>query len=210
MTPRPMFPLGSVVFPHTVLPLRVFEPRYRQLTRDCLDGSREFGTVLIDRGSEVGGGDHRTDLGTLVTIVEAQEAPDGQWALLTVGTRRLRVTRWLDDDPYPRAEVEDVDEPPWPAGADAGAADDALAEADRLVRRSLALRAELGESVPPVHVELAPEPAAAGWQLAALSPLGPLDRQALLGIDDPSERLARLAALVGEENEVLQARLALG
>lgn len=202
-----MFPLGSVVFPHTVLPLRVFEPRYRQLTRDCLDSSREFGTVLIDRGSEVGGGDHRTDLGTLVTIVEAQEAPDGQWALLTVGTRRLRVTRWLDDDPYPRAEVEDVDEPPWPA---AGAADARLAEADRLVRRSLALRAELGEPVPPVHVELAPDPTAAGWQLAALSPLGPLDRQALLGVDDPSERLARLAALVGEENEVLEARLALG
>jgi Lon protease-like protein len=200
-----MFPLGSVVFPHTVLPLRVFEPRYRQLTKDCLAGAREFGTVLIDRGSEVGGGDHRTDIGTLVSIVEAQEAPDGQWAVLTVGTRRLRVLRWLDDDPYPRAEVEDVPEPPWDDAAGA-----ALAEADRLVRRSLALRAELGEPVPPMHVELAPEPAAAAWQLAALSPLGPLDRQGLLGIDEPSARLERLVALVAEENEVLEQRLALG
>jgi Lon protease-like protein len=200
-----MFPLGSVVFPHTVLPLRVFEERYRQLTRDCLAGSREFGTVLIDRGSEVGGGDRRTDVGTLVSIVDAQEAPDGQWALLTVGTRRLRVTRWLDDAPYPRAEVDDVPEPAW-----SDAADRVAAEAERLVRRSLGLRAELGEPVPPMQVELAPEPAAAAWQVAALSPLGPLDRQALLVVDDPVERLGRLVTLVTEENEVLEQRLALG
>ena len=201
----PMFPLGSVVFPHTVLPLRVFEPRYRQLTKDCLAGAREFGTVLIDRGSEVGGGDHRTGLGTLVSIIEAQESGSGEWALLTVGTRRLRVLRWLDDDPYPRAEVEDVPEPPWSAEAD-----EALAVADRAVRRSLALRAELGEPVPPVHVELAELPSAAAWQLAALSPLGPLDRQGILAVDDPADRLRRLALLVGEENEVLEQRLALG
>jgi Lon protease-like protein len=200
-----MFPLGTVVFPHTVLPLRVFEPRYRQLTRDCLDAGREFGTVLIDRGSEVGGGDHRTDLGTLVTIVEAQEAPDGQWALLTLGTRRLRVRRWLEDAPYPRAEVEEVPEPGW-----VDAADDAFETAERLVRRSLALRAELGEAVPPMHVELAEERLAASWQLHALSPLGSFDRQALLAVDDPAARLDRLASLVAEENLVLEQRLALG
>jgi Lon protease-like protein len=199
-----MFPLGSVVFPHTVLPLRVFEARYRQLTRDCLAGAREFGVVLIDRGSEVGGGDHRTDLGTLVTIVEAQEAPDGQWALLCLGTGRLDVTRWLEDDPYPRAEVVDRPETPWTAAADA-----AFAEADRIVRRSLVLLAQLGQPVAPVDVALAPDPVAAAWQLAALSPLGPLDRQRLLAVDDPAERLTRLAELADEENDVLE-RLALG
>lgn len=199
-----MFPLGSVVFPHTVLPLRIFEPRYRQLTRDCLDGAREFGVVLIDRGSEVGGGDHRTDLGTLVTIVEAQEAPDGQWGLLCLGGGRLDVTRWLEDDPYPRAEVVDRPEAPWSTAADA-----AFAEADRIVRRSLVLLAQLGQPVAPVDVALAPDPVAAAWQLAALSPLGPLDRQRLLAIDDPAARLTRLAELADEENDVLE-RLALG
>jgi uncharacterized protein len=201
----PMFPLGSVVFPHTVLPLRVFEPRYRQLTRDCLAGAREFGVVLIERGSEVGGGDVRSSLGTLVSIVEAQEAADGQWALLTVGTGRVRVRQWLPDDPYPRADVEDVPEPAWTA-----AADEALAAADRVVRRSLALQAELGDPAPPIDVALDPTPAAAAWQLAAISPLGPLDRQTLLAVDDPVDRLARLASLVEEENAVFEARLALG
>ncbi|HVF32034.1 MAG TPA: LON peptidase substrate-binding domain-containing protein [Acidimicrobiales bacterium] len=205
MTATPMFPLGSVVFPHTVLPLRVFEARYRRLMTDCLAGGREFGTVLITRGSEVGGGDHRSDLGTLVSVVEASEAADGQWTVLTVGTRRVRVARWLDDDPYPRAELEDAAEGPWSEAAAA-----ALALADRAVRRSLALQAELGHPAPPVHVELDPAPPVAAWQLAAISPLGPLDRQALLTVDEPSDRLARLAALVEEENAVFEQRLALG
>ena len=200
-----MFPLGSVVFPHTVLPLRVFEPRYRQLTRDCLAGAREFGVVLIERGSEVGGGDQRSSLGTLVSIVEAQESADGQWALLGLGTGRVRVRRWLDDDPYPRADVEDVPEPAWTEAA--GSAFDV---AERAVRRSLALQAELGDPAPPIGVELDPVPSAAAWQLAAISPLGPLDRQSLLAVDDPAARLARLAELVEEENGVFEARLALG
>jgi len=60
----PMFPLGMVHFPGIVLPLRVFEPRYRQLTADCLAGDGEFGVVLIERGWEVGGGDTRFNVGT--------------------------------------------------------------------------------------------------------------------------------------------------
>lgn len=200
-----MFPLGTVVFPHTVLPLRVFEPRYRRLTQDCLAGDHEFGVVLIDRGSEVGGGDHRTDAGTVVSIVEAREAPDGQWTLLTVGTRRVRVSAWLDDDPYPWAEVYDLDDGPW--GADA---DEAFVTAERVVRRTLGLLAELGEPAPPMHVEVASERSVAAWQLAAVAPLGSFDRQRLLVTDGPRARLDLLAALVEEQCAVLAQRLAGG
>ena len=198
-----MFPLGTVVFPHTALPLRIFEPRYRQLTKDCLAGAREFGVVLIERGSEVGGGDQRSGFGTLVSILAAQEAPNGEWALLAFGTRRIRVQRWLPDDPYPRAEVEDVAEGEWSALADA-----AFEAAERTVRRSLALLAELEEPAPPVHVALDADRTVAAWQLAAISPLGPLDRHRLLAIDAPHERLDRLGELVEEECAVLAARLA--
>ena len=59
MAVLPMFPLGTVLLPGAVLPLHVFEPRYRQLVQDCLAGEPEFGVVLIERGSEVGGGDQR-------------------------------------------------------------------------------------------------------------------------------------------------------
>ena len=101
-----MFPLGSVLVPSGGLPLHVFEPRYRTLVHDCLARNWEFGVVLIARGSEVGGADVRTDVGTAARIVESAELPDGRWALVAVGVRRIRVQRWLEDDPYPRADVE--------------------------------------------------------------------------------------------------------
>src|SRR5262245_7927664 len=119
-----MFPLGSVLVPGMLLPLQVFEPRYHALVRDCVAGDGEFGVVLIERGSEVGGGDVRTCLGTVAHILRVEQLPDGRLALAAVGTRRLRVTAWLEDDPYPRAEVED-----WPDDPDDPAAADAAAEA---------------------------------------------------------------------------------
>src|SRR5829696_5584015 len=100
-----MFPLGTVLLPGAYLPLHVFEPRYRALVRDCLEGDGEFGVALIERGQEVGGGDSRFDVACVARIVEAGEMPDGRWALGTVGVRRARVEAWLPDDPYPRAEV---------------------------------------------------------------------------------------------------------
>ena len=98
-----MFPLQSVLFPNAVLPLHVFEPRYRELTEACLQGDGRFGVVLIERGKEVGGGDSRFSVGTVARIVEAARTPDGRYLLATVGSERLRVRRWLADDPYPRA-----------------------------------------------------------------------------------------------------------
>jgi uncharacterized protein len=67
----PMFPLGTVLFPHALLPLHVFEPRYRLMTRRVLAGDGELGVVLIERGSEVGGGDTRFGVGTVARVVRA-------------------------------------------------------------------------------------------------------------------------------------------
>ena len=194
----PMFPLGGVLFPYAVVPLHVFEERYRVMVRACLAGERRFGVVLIERGPEVGGGDVRTNVGTMAEIVDAVEGDDGRWAIVAVGTgQRLRVQRWLADDPYPRADVEPLnDNAPWTE-----AADDAYAHAERAVRRSLDLR-----QVPQDRVELDTEPAKAQWQLAHLSPLGPFDRQRVLAHDDPAGRLHLLASLVEEANEMLAHR----
>ncbi len=101
-----MFPLGVVLVPMAPLPLHVFEDRYRAMVADCMTGSREFGVVLIERGHEVGGGDARFGVGTLAHIVGVEELADGRLLVATVGVARLRVKRWLVDDPYPRAEVE--------------------------------------------------------------------------------------------------------
>jgi Lon protease-like protein len=197
-----MFPLGTVLLPGAYLSLHVFEPRYRELVRTCLEGTPEFGVALIERGSEVGGGDARFDVGCVARIVEAVAMPDGRWALGTVGARRIRVCRWLEDDPYPRADVE-----PWPDPAPGPAACEARESLVSATRRLLALHAELGDAVPPVTGGVDDDPVLAAYQLAALAPLGPLDRLDLLRAPDPDDRATLLARLLDEATELAVARL---
>jgi Lon protease-like protein len=200
-----MFPLGSVLFPSIFLPLHVFEPRYRALARHCLDGDQEFGVVLIERGSEVGGDDVRTSVGTVARIIEAAELDDGRWVLGTVGTRRIRVREWLLDDPYPQADVEDWDD----VEAAAGVVDAYDAVVSRL-RRVLALKAELAEPAVDATIELSDDPALGSFQVAAVGPFGPMDQQRLLQAAGPNERLQLLDVLLTEENDYLAARLGMG
>lgn len=198
----PMFPLGSVLVPTAGLPLHVFEPRYRALVRDCLAGDRELGVVLIERGSEVGGNDLRSWVGTVARIVEAAELPDGRWAVAAVGVRRVRVQRWLPDDPYPRAEVED-----WPDPEPGPLYVRAVRDTVVLLRRCLALAAEAGDAGAPATIELSDDPVLAAYQASVIAPLGPLDQQRLLAAPTPDARVELLAALLREATEVLELRL---
>ena len=198
----PMFPLGTVLFPSLFLPLHVFEPRYREMTRICMEGDREFGVVLIERGSEVGGNDVRTSVGTIARIVEAEELDDGRWVLATVGTRRFLVNDWMVDDPYPRADIEEwLDDTP---SRDLGADYDAVRTR---LRRVLALTSELAEPAADATIELSDDPTLGSYQAAAISPLGPADHQRLLASPGPDDRLRQLDALLTDEEELLRARL---
>lgn len=205
MVELPMFPLGTVLFPGMFLPLHVFEPRYRAMTKVCLEGDREFGVVLIERGSEVGGGDVRMSVGTVAHIVGAQELSDGRWVLGTVGTRRFRVNRWLPDDPFPRADVADWDDVPAGPGAS-----DAYASVRSQLRRVLALKSELAEPVADFDIELSDDLGLGSFQVAAVAPLGPADQQHVLAAGGVDERLAQLAVLLDDEERFLRARLAMG
>ncbi len=197
-----MFPLGSVLFPSMVLPLHVFEPRYRAMTHACLAGDRRFGVVLIERGSEVGGGDVRFAVGTVAQIVEAAELPDGRFALGTVGVERIRVRMWLEDDPYPRAEVELWPDPPPSEGLDAVHEQNVA-----LLRRVLAMKAELRDLAAPATIELSTDLVLAGYQAAAVAPIGPADQQRLLEAESPDARAADLCTLLAEQQELLSFRL---
>ena len=198
-----MFPLGTVLLPGAFLPLHVFEPRYRALVHDCLAGSPEFGVVLIERGREVGGGDSRFGVGCVARIIEAGELPDGRFALATVGDRRIRIDGWLPDEPYPRADVSD-----WPDAGLEGSEEARLDAVAAELRRILALAAELGEPVAPASaVETIDDVARASFQLAALAPVGPLDRLALLAAPTVAARLDRLATMLADLGLVLASRL---
>jgi Lon protease-like protein len=209
----PLFPLGTVLVPTAVLPLHIFEPRYRALMEDLTGGTEglpafesEFGVVLIDRGSEVGGGDVRRSVGTVARLLEATQLADGRWVIAVVGTRRFRIDEWQPDAPYPIAEVTDLEEPMEWDDSDDGL----LVDAERVVRRTLGLASELGEDGATMTFELADDRLVALWQLCAVVPVGPLDRQRLLESDDPRTRLRQLVDLAEDVAGVLAFRLARG
>ncbi len=170
-----MFPLSTVLFPHAPLPLHVFEERYKALMGDCMAADGTFGVVLIARGSEVGGGDERVDVGTTARITNLTELEDGRMLVMARGVERILIERWLDEHPYPRAEVC-----PLPLGH-GNAEAEAVAVAERAVRRLRSLLSELGQ-VPalPHDLELTGQPEETGWRLCDLAPLALIDRQRLL------------------------------
>ncbi len=201
-TVLPMFPLGSVLFPHLGLPLRVFEPRYRQLVLDCLEHGNEFGVVLIERGNEVGGGDARFDIGTIARIVDAAPQPDGTWSVMSVGTGRVRVTRWLDDDPYPRAEVRRlIDEVP------SDSEKEAITTVIERLRRTLRLCAVAKVPAVPADVLLSDDHATALWQACAIAPIGALDELTLLRSPTTTQRVTLLSALLDDQDLLLGPRI---
>ncbi len=189
-----MFPLGSVLFPGAVLPLQVFEPRYRQMVEDIDAADNRFGVVLINRGFEVGGGDERHDIGTTARVVRRGVSEDGVILLLAVGEERIRVTTWLEDAPYPLAEVETMAETP-----PAGSAAEAIAAAAAARRRLYALAIEMGAIGQQLELDLPEDAHEAAWALCAAAPLGAFDRQRLLETDDLVIRMETLEQLLVEE-----------
>ncbi len=198
-----MFPLGSVVFPYTAVPLRVFEPRYQALVDRVLADESEFGTVLIERGSEVGGGDVRTDVGTVLRLAGVTDLEEGHRAIVVVGTERIRTLRWLDDDPHPWAEVE-----PWPDEGRTGPwDDDAPARAQAKLAKLLVLVSELGADTAEIDLDVADDPLAASYQLAAITPVTPMDAHRLLAAPGPESRIRLLDRLLDDQISLVEAQL---
>jgi len=185
-----MFPLSTVLFPEAGLPLHVFEERYRTLMRRCLESDGEFGVVLITRGSEVGGGDQRVDVGTVARIANVAELDDGRMLVVATGVRRIRVEEWLPEEPFPLAVVEDV---PDRAG---DCPEKVLEGAEGSLRRLRSLVSELGD-VPalPHNFRIEGDPDHVGWQLCDMAPLASLDLQRLLVAENLEARMHLLAEL---------------
>ena len=200
MATIPLFPLGSVLFPGMPLALRVFEERYLKMMGAILDeDTPQFGVVLIERGHEVGGGEQRFGVGTLAEVLEIA-APDGPLAVVAKGTRRFRVTTWLEDDPYPRAEVELLESLTNDSGSEAS-----LVQTEQVVRDTLRYLESLTDDLPwSSDIDLSTDNEERLWQLAGISPLGPLDHQDFLQETSMASLSTKIQTTVSEALEVFK------
>lgn len=206
--PTPMFPLQSALLPGETLPLRIFEARYVRLFRDCLDASEpSFGVVLISRGREVGGGDVRTDVGTLARIVQYAAMPQGHYQVLAEITERLRVVHWLADDPYPRAVTAPWPDEPGPAVPPERIADVVDAVTALYQQVADASGGQLRPDALAVDPEVADDAARHVYALAARVPMGQADRHAVLAAPTLAQRVETLLDSIETVTAMVRFRL---
>ena len=199
----PLFPLGAVLYPGMLLPLHIFEERYRQLVRDLLDGRepRQFGVIAIRKGRETGiDGVHSLyEIGCTATLRRVDAHDDGRFDIVTIGIQRFRL-RGLDETrPYLQGEVEMLaDEPVDPVSAKPAVRVTAAA-----FREYLDALTEWGGAV--VRLEDLPdEPTLLSFIIAAAMIIDLPERQALLAESDTLRRLARQRAMLSRETAMLR------
>lgn len=183
-----IFPLGTVLFPGGVLPLRVFEARYLDMVRECTAASLPFGVCLITEGSEVGKPARHEPIGCTARIVDFDMEQSGVLSLRTIGERRFRILeRRVDLNGLVRADVETI-EPDAPA-----AVPPEFAACASLVRR---LVDDLVAREPDPMRQMIAQPYefdSAVWvgnRLCEFLPIPPRARQKLMELDDALTRLS--------------------
>ena len=189
----PLFPLGTVLFPGSVLPLQVFEPRYRLLVEDLLvqPEPRRFGVVAIREGHEVGADSIRSlhDVGCTAEVAQVRRVADGRYLLATVGATRFRLLGLDRSRAYLQATVELLDEP-----TGSGLSADRVDEVRRVFASYRALLAG-SEEAP----SLPDDPTALSYVVAAGLAVPVPERQALLDAPETTGRLGLAARLLARE-----------
>jgi Lon protease-like protein len=204
MTERlPLFPLGTVLFPGVMLPLHIFEERYRTLVRDLLAGPEpgRFGVIAIKKGRETGvdGVSALYEVGCTATLRETNEHDDGRFDIVTVGTQRFRLAGLDDSRPYLQGDVELMDEETGDQAA-ATLAVRAAQEAFRTYVSALGDRGLAQLSVPDVP----DEPGLLSYLIAASMIVDLPDRQGLLAEPDAVSRLTAERALLARETTMFR------
>lgn len=203
MTDRlPIFPLGTVLFPGLVLPLHVFEERYRLLLRDLLTGEapHRFGVVSIELGHEVGPGAARrlAAVGCTAEVRDVEEDDDGRYDVVTTGGMRFRVEDIDDSLDYLQADVTMLPEEDGPG------AETAVAPVSGLFRSYCERLVAHGAEITNLD-ELPDEPLALSYLIAASLVLDRMDRQRLLQAEHAAARLRLEYMLLRRENLLLGA-----
>jgi uncharacterized protein len=182
-----LFPLGTVLFPNGLLPLRIFEPRYLDMVGRCMREGSPFGVVMIRAGAEVGPVADTAELGTTARIVDFNTLPDGLLGITCKGERKFRVLkRWQLSDGLNVGDIEYL-----PTEIPAELPEEYRHLADLLQK----VLPELGEPYASMQGDFT-DASWVGCRLAEILPVSLADKLGMLELDEPLARLARLNRLV--------------
>ncbi len=202
----PLFPLGTVLLPGLLLPLEIFEERYRAMVRDLMDTPegtrRRFGVVAIRHGREVGTDSRPTvhEVGCTADLRRIEPHPDGRFSVVTAGGTRFRL-RKVDElsRPYLVAEVEFLDDP---VGDATEAAD--LVPIVRTLLLSYVEKLASARAMEITLPDLPDDPKSLSYLVAASLIAETGERQALLAAPDAAARLRAERALLRRELGLLR------
>jgi uncharacterized protein len=200
----PLFPLGAVLYPGLLLPLHIFEERYRQLVRDLLEQPepRRFGVIAIRKGRETGieGVHSLYEVGCSATVRRVDELEDGRFEMVTVGTQRFRLLALDQTLPYLQGEIELLAEDV----VDQAAAAPHVRAVQVAFRGYVDALTEGGGAT--VRIEDLPsEPVLLSFVVAATMVIDLPERQGLLDESDTVRRLGIERALLARETAMLRA-----
>jgi Lon protease-like protein len=198
----PLFPLGTVLFPHMPMSLHIFEERYKTMMRDCRRGSTTFGIVAIRSGQEAGGGAIPYEVGTLAQLDEVEELADGGYNLVVIGASRFHIDAFSHQRPYLVGSVHYLQDIPAPA-------DDTerLAAAVTAAFRGYAGQLRGIGQEDSFEVGLPSDPELLSYLVAAAMQVETAQRQRLLEIDGTVERLSACLRLLRREAALLDRML---
>ena len=192
----PLFPLSVVLFPGMVLPLHIFEERYKAMIGDCIDREEPFGVVLINEGNEVGDPAEPVQVGTTARILRVERLAEGRMNLLTRGEQRFATTEITQRLPHLVGQVQYLQEDSGEVGSDMVAK---IGDAYSTFLRNLS--ALSGGWTAQAGVPQDPVPLSYG--VASTLDLPRHVRQELLELSTAGERLERLLPLLQRGNEAL-------
>jgi Lon protease-like protein len=199
----PLFPLTTVLFPEMLLPLHIFEPRYRLLVRRCMDEDRPFGVVLIRSGQDVGGGAEPYAIGTEAKIMAFSPLSDGRSYIVVRGVRRFAIEQTLPDaEPYLVGRVRYLDE-----SEGAGASDRAAVAVEAYGQYMVAVMAVTDDARGDraiVDDIAGVTPREAAFRIAASLAVDATERQRLLELPSDADRLEAEKSLLERETMLLR------
>lgn len=199
----PLFPLGTVLYPGLLLPLHIFEHRYRQLVRDLLDGPKpaRFGVIAIRKGRETGidGVASLHEVGCTAELRQVTEHDDGRFNLVTVGSERFRLLELDHPRPYLSGTVQMLAE----ETGDTDVAARVTAEVGSAFRGYLDALAERGAAKISMR-GLPDDPVTLSYLVAASMIIDMSEGQRLLAEPDAASRLVAELSILGRETAILR------